>query len=124
MLGRMGRLRRGLRAGGGCGREEQREDEVGPAGHWTEYCVKIATMRSQLFSGALLLLFAPLALTSASAQQTPPVHGVTGTITLKGNVDKIYDGAHKIIVKTEDGVEHVVNVTKGTKVHGTAGDSM
>jgi hypothetical protein len=77
-------------------------------------------MRSQLFVGALLLLCAR----SVSAQQTPPVHGVTGTIALKGNVDKIYDGAHKIIVKTEDGVQHVVNVTKGTKVHGTAGDSM
>jgi hypothetical protein len=77
-------------------------------------------MRSQLLGGALLLLCAPL----ASAQQTPPVHGVTGTIALKGNVDKIYDGANKIIVKTEDGVEHIVNVTKGTKVHGTNGDSM
>jgi hypothetical protein len=77
-------------------------------------------MRAQLLCAGLLLLFAPL----ASAQQPPPVNGVTGTIALQGNVDKIYDGAHKVIVKTEDGVTHVVNVTKKTLVHGTPNDSM
>lgn len=47
-----------------------------------------------------------------------PVHGITGTIALPGNVDKIYDGLNTLIVTTTDGARHVIHVTDDTKVHG------
>src|ERR1700730_12108389 len=49
------------------------------------------------------------------SQQMPPVRG---TIALKGTVDKVYKGANTVIVKTEDGVEHVLHLTGRTSVHG------
>jgi hypothetical protein len=49
------------------------------------------------------------------SQQMPPVRG---TIALKGTVDKVYKGANTVVVKTEDGVEHVLHLTGRTAVHG------
>jgi hypothetical protein len=49
------------------------------------------------------------------SQQIPPIRG---TIALKGTVDKVYKGTNTVIVKTEDGVEHLVHLTGRTAVHG------
>jgi hypothetical protein len=56
----------------------------------------------------------------AAAAQHVPIHGLTGSIALQGNVDKIYDGVETVVVKAIDGTEHVLHVTKDTKVHGSA----
>jgi hypothetical protein len=50
----------------------------------------------------------------------PPINGVTGTIALSGNVDKLYAGLNTILVKTSDSLDHVVHLPKGTTVHGGA----
>jgi hypothetical protein len=73
-------------------------------------------MRST-FLFALILLILPL---TASAQV--PISGVTGTTALQGNVDSLYDGASKIVVKTADGIQHLLHITKGTSVHDANGD--
>src|SRR4051794_9641051 len=57
---------------------------------------------------------------STAAAQQVPIHGLTGTIALQGNVEKLYDGVNTVVVKAIDGTEHVVHVTKDTKVHGGA----
>jgi len=57
---------------------------------------------------------------SAVGDDQPPIHGLTGTIALPYNVDKFYSGVSDIVVKSSDGIEHVVHVSKGTKVHGAA----
>jgi hypothetical protein len=68
---------------------------------------------------ALILL--PLAMFSAPAHaQEVPLPGVTGTIGLDGTVDKFYAVTHSAIVKTADGVRHLVRLTHRTAVHGTA----
>jgi hypothetical protein len=72
-------------------------------------------MKLILLFGAVLLSLPP----TASAQV--PISGVTGTMQMQGNVDQVYDGASKVIVKTADGIEHLLHITKGTSVHG--GDS-
>jgi hypothetical protein len=72
-------------------------------------------MKVILFLTAVLLSLPP----TASAQV--PISGVTGTMQLQGNVDKVYDGAGKVVVKTADGIEHLLHINKGTAVHG--GDS-
>src|SRR5262245_24689457 len=43
--------------------------------------------------------------------QAPVIPGVIGKIALKGNVDKIYSGVNIAIVKTADGLSHVVHMT-------------
>lgn len=65
-------------------------------------------------AGTVLLMSA-----LAAAAQHVPIHGVTGTIALQGNVDKIWDGVNTVVIKAIDGTEHVMRVTKGTKVHGS-----
>ena len=60
---------------------------------------------------------------TAAAQGTaPPIAGVTGTVALEGTVEREYAGAHTIIVKTIDGVEHVFHFAKDLLVHGGRGD--
>jgi hypothetical protein len=54
----------------------------------------------------------------AAGGQVPVIPGVTGTIALQGNVDKIYDDVNAVVVTTIDGVRHVIHVTSGTEVHG------
>ena len=53
--------------------------------------------------------------TPLGAQTPPPIRG---TIALQGTVEKIYKAANTVIVKTVDGVEHLVSLTKRTLVHG------
>ena len=69
-------------------------------------------MKPILFFAAVLLSLASI----ASAQV--PIAGVTGTMQMQGNVDQVYDGAGKLVVKTADGIEHLLHINKGTSVHG------
>lgn len=55
---------------------------------------------------------------SAGQRQPPPIGGVTGTIALEGTVDNTYAGAHTVVVKTIDGIEHLFHLTGRTVVHG------
>jgi hypothetical protein len=62
-----------------------------------------------------------LMISSASVRAqdpAPPIPGVTGTIGLDGTVDKFYAGTHQAIVKTADGVRHLLHLSSRTVVHG------
>jgi hypothetical protein len=61
---------------------------------------------------------AALGVTPAYAQGTPPIHGLTGTIATEATIKSEDKAAHKIIVETADGVEHVYDAAKGALVHG------
>jgi hypothetical protein len=50
--------------------------------------------------------------------QGPPIHGLTGTVATEATIKDERKAANKIVVATEDGVEHVYEVAKGTVVHG------
>ena len=72
-------------------------------------------------------IFFMLALSLAAATAVPivaqhgddvPIPGVTGTIGLDGTIDKFYGVTHGAIVKTADGVRHLVHLTSHTTVHG------
>ena len=52
------------------------------------------------------------------AQRPPVIHGLTGTIATEGTIKDEHKAANKIIVETEDGVEHVFDAAKGLVVHG------
>ncbi len=72
------------------------------------------------------IVIATLVIRSAWATaQDVPVSGVTGTMGLDGTVDKFYAGTHSAIVKTADGIRHLVHLTDRTAVHGAkpAGDA-
>jgi hypothetical protein len=74
------------------------------------------TMRNILFGlvcGGLLIGEASVCLA-----QTGP--DPKATIALEGTVDKTYAGAHTVIVKTANGVRHLLHFTDQTVVHGTA----
>jgi hypothetical protein len=74
-------------------------------------------MTSAIEIAVLLATLASAAVIGAAAQHVP-IHGVTGTWALPGNVDKIYDGVNTLVVSTTGGTKHVMKVTKDTKVHG------
>jgi len=59
---------------------------------------------------------------TSAGQEPPPISAVTGTIALDGTVQKVYGGLNTIIVKTEDGVEHLFHLEDRTEVHG--GDAL
>ncbi len=50
-----------------------------------------------------------------SAQSPPPVQG---TMALEGTTDKVYAALHVVIIKTMDGVEHIIHYAKDLVVHG------
>ena len=69
-----------------------------------------------------MLVVASLLMTFASVHAqdpAPPIPGVTGTLGLDGTVDKFYGGTHQMIVKSADGVRHLLHLSSGTEVHGT-----
>lgn len=76
---------------------------------------------------ALVLASLMIGASSAPAQveSLPPAPypgatpGTVGTIGLDGTVDKFYATTHGAIVKTADGVRHLVHLTDRTAVHGT-----
>src|SRR5262245_61276664 len=60
-----------------------------------------------------------LALGIGPAQaQGPAIHGLTGTMATEATIKAEHKAANKIIVKTQDGVEHVYDAAKGLVVHG------
>ncbi len=63
--------------------------------------------------GMLALGTAPL-----YAQQGPAIHGFTGTMATEATIEDEHKAANKIVVATEDGVEHVYKTAKGLVVHG------
>lgn len=79
----------------------------------------MSIQRGQWLGPLFFGLLAPTApLTAGQIPGEPvPIHGVTGTIALPANVDKTYSGVNTILVKTSDGIEHLIHVTKGTEEH-------
>lgn len=55
---------------------------------------------------------------AAYGQRPPAIPGFNGTMVTEGTIKKEYKAGNKIIVATEDGVEHAYNATKGLLVHG------
>ena len=70
------------------------------------------------WSLALVVGVVALGVAPAYAQQGPPIHGVTGTMATEATIKAEHKAANKIIVETEDGVEHVYDAAKGLVVHG------
>ena len=66
-----------------------------------------------LISIAALVSMPPL-----HAQRPPAIHGVTGTIASEATIKDEHKAAHKIVVVTEDGVEHVYDAAKDLVMHG------
>jgi len=72
-------------------------------------------------SGHHPLFIGIVALSTAAAleaQRPPVIHGLTGTIATEATIKDEHRAANKIVVKTEDGVEHVFDGTKDLLVHG------
>jgi hypothetical protein len=67
-----------------------------------------------IVAGGLLLI----GTTGIAGQQPPPIDGVTGTVAFEGTVQKTDEAGQTVVVKTLDGVEHLVHLTKRTVVHG------
>ena len=68
------------------------------------------------------LVVASLLIASVSARAQIPVPndkpGTIGTIGLDGPVDKFYSVTHSAVVKTADGLRHLIHVNPRTVVHG------
>jgi hypothetical protein len=47
-----------------------------------------------------------------AAQQPPPINGVTGTVAIQGTAQQTYHGAHTIVAKTVEGIEHLFHLTR------------
>jgi hypothetical protein len=79
--------------------------------------VKEVAMR---VSGLLLISSVSLGVTPALHAQTtlPPIHGVTGVIATDATIKDEHKAANKIVVTTEDGVEHVYSAAKDLLIHG------
>ena len=73
----------------------------------------MATFWGLQLVGLLALGAAPL-----YAQQGPAIHGVTGTMATEATIKDEDKAANKLVVATENGVEHVYNTAKGLVVHG------
>jgi hypothetical protein len=68
---------------------------------------------------ALVVASVLMASAPARAQDPPPaIPGVTGTIALDGTVDKFYGATHQVLVKTADGVRHLLHLSSRTEIHG------
>jgi hypothetical protein len=70
--------------------------------------------------GLLLISSVAFGVTPALHAQTtlPPIHGVTGVIATDATIKDEHKAANKIVVTTEDGVEHVYSAAKDLLVHG------
>jgi hypothetical protein len=53
-----------------------------------------------------------------AAQQPPPIQGVTGTIATEGTIQETDEAAHKLLVKTADGIERLFHWGGRSAVHG------
>jgi glutamate racemase len=65
-----------------------------------------------------LTVVGTVALGIAPAHAQPPIHGVTGTMATEATIKSEHKAANKLVVATEDGVEHVYDAAKGLVVHG------
>jgi hypothetical protein len=74
-------------------------------------------VRMRMFWCLPVLGIAALAIAPSYAQ-APPIHGFNGTMATEATVRAERKAANKIIVATEDGVEHVYDAAKGVVVHG------
>src|ERR1700704_6255401 len=54
----------------------------------------------------------------APAYAQVPIHGFNGTMATEATINSEHQAANKIVVATEDGVEHVYSAAKGLVVHG------
>lgn len=65
------------------------------------------------------------AMTVAQGRGPAPIPGgqpgTTGVMGIDGTVDKFYGATHRAVVKTADGVRHIVHVSGRTVVHGVGG---
>jgi hypothetical protein len=59
-----------------------------------------------------------LGIAPAYAQQGPAIHGFNGTMATEATIKAEQKAANKIVVETEDGVEHIYDSAKGLVVHG------
>ena len=66
----------------------------------------------------LIGVFALASSIALGAQSPPPVGGMNGTLALEGTTNKVYRALNVVIVKTVDGVEHVIHYTKDLLMHG------
>jgi hypothetical protein len=66
------------------------------------------------------MLMALIVFALGSFQTGPPILGETATGAIEGTVDKPYEVAGAIVVKTADGISHLFHLTKRTAVHGVA----
>jgi hypothetical protein len=60
----------------------------------------------------------------AFAQTPPPIHGVTGTVATPTTINEEHKLANKIVVATEDGLEHVFPAGKGPLSDLTPGSTV
>ena len=76
-----------------------------------------------VFTGIVAIAVGGAADTRA-AQQPPPIQGVTGTIATEGTIQDTDEAAHKLLVKTADGIERLFRWGGRSAVHGgdTAAD--
>jgi hypothetical protein len=65
-----------------------------------------------------LALVGMVGLGIAPAYAQPPIHGFTGTMATEATIKSEHRVANKIVVATEDGIEHVYDAAKGVAVHG------
>jgi hypothetical protein len=66
----------------------------------------------------LLALVGIVALRITPVDAQPPIHGFNGTIATEATIRSEHKAANKIVVATEDGVEHVYDAARGLLVHG------
>ena len=59
---------------------------------------------------------------SQPVQPFPATAGTVGSVGLDGTIDKFYAGTHTAIVKTADGLSHLIHLTDRTTVHGIQSD--
>jgi hypothetical protein len=67
----------------------------------------------QVSRGLYLVTAVALALGPRALAQTPPIHGVTGTIATPTTISEEHKLANKIVVAAEDGIEHIFPAGKG-----------
>ena len=65
-----------------------------------------------------LALVGMVGLGIAPAHAQPPIHGFNGTMATEATIKSEHKAANKVVVATEDGVEHVYDAAKGLAVHG------
>jgi hypothetical protein len=74
------------------------------------------------FSYLQLVGIVALGTAQTYAQGPPPIiHGFNGTIATEATIKAEHKAAHKIVVETNDGVEHVYRAATGVTVHGGKG---